>query len=1036
MIRTALSHRALFRFVALSFACMVAIPSAHAQAELLITEINFHPDETGDPANGNEGQKFIEIKNVGDEPALMSNLPVAGRFSVDGIGTVTYTQGTINPGGFLVIASSSAAFAGEYGFAPGATFAGGLSGKGEKLEIFFGPDASKEVVFEVSYWDGGDPANDMLVEQLERQLWPSNPDEDLLGYTLVPFRPDDSRDPDDYRNWRPSISASGGSPAADEPNTEPLEIFINEVRTRDATDPNATNDAVELFNPNATPVNISNWFLTDNLDDPKRFPLSGGTTVPANGYLVLENGVNGFVLSLSSRRERVFLYSADAGGNLTGFVTGLFFEGAADGGVTFSRYINSVGAEQFPASPISLGSANSAPAVGPVVITEIMYEPTLSGSIDEYIEIKNISGQPVQLYDSGSNLNWRIEGVSYRLPGFQPTLPAGGVALITPTTAAAFRLAHPGIPAGVQIFGPWTTGSGLSNGGEEVALQRYEILTGESAAAPAAGDIDGRRIINVDVVLYDNNSPWPLEADGRGRSLVRVDPTAYGNDPANWQPSLLIGGSPGVVYDYSGAEILVNEVLSHSDVPLVDVIELYNPTGSEVAIGGWYLTDDKDAPTRFKIPAGTTIPARGFWAVNQDNDGFEVNGAPANYFGNAFQISSQGDSVWLYAADGAGELTGYRHGFQFRATENGSDADGGLTLGRYVDSFGREHLTTQERSFEVNRSIPNPAGDTNNPPVVGPVVFTEINFEPAVGETEFIELKNISEGTVNLFDDSARGDPSNNWALDGVTFTFPNSRRTLPAGSSVIILPQNADAAAFRAANSLPPEPEVYVIGGVDGYAGALNNAGEELVLLKPDAPDAALVPMFVIDLVNYGDSDLWPTAGAGVTLEKINLAGFSDDPINWRASPASGGSPGATSEVLTYDLWAFENFTPAERAQAGLTDCEGDVNGDGFANLYAYAFGYDPHITPAGDLLPSGAIINDSGPNYLAITFRRQPTAADLTYSIETSTDLGSWSEDPGDQVGPVLDNGDGTETVQIRTAEPSDGEARRYLRVRITKQ
>ena len=38
--------------------------------------------------------------------------------------------------------------------------------------------------------------------------------------------------------------------------------------------------------------------------------------------------------------------------------------------------------------------------------------------------------------------------------------------------------------------------------------------------------------------------PWPLQADGFGGSLTRIDPAAYGNDPANWHP---IAPSPGLV---------------------------------------------------------------------------------------------------------------------------------------------------------------------------------------------------------------------------------------------------------------------------------------------------------------------------------------------------------------------------------------------------------------------------------------------------------------------------------------------------------
>jgi hypothetical protein len=62
------------------------------------------------------------------------------------------------------------------------------------------------------------------------------------------------------------------------------------------------------------------------------------------------------------------------------------------------------------------------------------------------------------------------------------------------------------------------------------------------------GDTDGqdnRVWIRVDRVVYSDGShpwdfaegvdPWPVQADGQGSSLSRIDPTAYGNDPTNWQ---------------------------------------------------------------------------------------------------------------------------------------------------------------------------------------------------------------------------------------------------------------------------------------------------------------------------------------------------------------------------------------------------------------------------------------------------------------------------------------------------------------------
>ena len=39
---------------------------------------------------------------------------------------------------------------------------------------------------------------------------------------------------------------------------------------------------------------------------------------------------------------------------------------------------------------------------------------------------------------------------------------------------------------------------------------------------------------------------------------------------------------------------MINEVLTHTDLPLVDAIELHNPTGAQIDVSGWYLSDDSD----------------------------------------------------------------------------------------------------------------------------------------------------------------------------------------------------------------------------------------------------------------------------------------------------------------------------------------------------------------------------------------------------------------------------------------------------------
>ena len=53
--------------------------------------------------------------------------------------------------------------------------------------------------------------------------------------------------------------------------------------------------------------------------------------------------------------------------------------------------------------------------------------------------------------------------------------------------------------------------------------------------------------ITIDEVRYNDKAPWPLLADGFGPALQRLNPAAYGNDPANW---LAAAPSPGT--DFTG----------------------------------------------------------------------------------------------------------------------------------------------------------------------------------------------------------------------------------------------------------------------------------------------------------------------------------------------------------------------------------------------------------------------------------------------------------------------------------------------------
>lgn len=341
-------------------------------------------------------------------------------------------------------------------------------------------------------------------------------------------------------------------------------LVVNELLSH--TDP-PLEDAVEFYNATDAAVNVGGWYLSNSRTDLKRYRVPDGTMIPARGYLVLyENQFNGpsattpFTFS-SEDGDQVYLAEA-VNGNLTGRVVEEVFE-AAENGVSFGRVETSVpGDHKFVAmasrtfgadNPATLeefrtgtGKANSLPRVGPVVISEVMYNPlSLDGvtdnTLDEFIELANITGASVPLFDPLYPTNrWIIQGgVSFTFPR-DTSLAAGAVALVVSfdpaitAQLAAFKTKY-SVPDSAMVFGPYV--GKLGNGGDQV-----ELYKPDPPQAPGTPDEGFVPYIRVDKVNYSDVAPWPTAADGTGQSLQRKSNTAFGNDPINWEAAAPTAG--------------------------------------------------------------------------------------------------------------------------------------------------------------------------------------------------------------------------------------------------------------------------------------------------------------------------------------------------------------------------------------------------------------------------------------------------------------------------------------------------------------
>jgi hypothetical protein len=184
------------------------------------------------------------------------------------------------------------------------------------------------------------------------------------------------------------------------------------------------------------------------------------------------------------------------------------------------------------------GLVNAYPRVGPIVIAEIMYHPPDDGTndnvADEFIELRNITGAVVPLYDPSFPTNtWRfLDGVTFSFPQ-GVVVPVNGQVLVVsfdpvnaPAALDAFRNKY-NIDPGVPIFGPYS--GKLDNGGE--SLELYKPDAPQTGSVADAGFVP---YVLVDRVKYSDVAPWPIAADGGGSSLQRLSVEEYGNDPINW----------------------------------------------------------------------------------------------------------------------------------------------------------------------------------------------------------------------------------------------------------------------------------------------------------------------------------------------------------------------------------------------------------------------------------------------------------------------------------------------------------------------
>ena len=507
-----------------------------------------------------------------------------------------------------------------------------------------------------------------------------------------------------------------------------------------------------------------------------------------------------------------------------------------------------------------------------VVISEILYEPPGGAAFAEaeFVEIFNPSSVPANL--SGATFT---DGIVFSFPpGFVLAPGARAVVGRNPTLLASRYGTIPGLVSGAF------TGA-LNNSGETLTLS----------------SADGGVLASV---AYKAGSGWPDRPAGLGGSLEIVDPLGSQSSSANWRASAEYFGTPGIAGSGPLGRVVVNELLAHTDPPLEDAVELYNRTTSPIDIGGWYLSNSRSNPTKFRIPTGTVIPAKGFRVIYE----YQFNPAIVEAGRTAFTFSAAyDDSVVLLSADASGNPLRWEDEQNFPPSPNG------VSFGRHPDGEGPFLLMSR---MTLGTGIVNTdpedwifffrqgAGAANAAHALGPVVFERLRYSAPSDGIEFVELKNVSDIEVPLFDPAYS---TNTWGLSGgVDFRFPEGI-TLAPGGRVIVANTN-DFTAVR--NLLGLSAPVPVVGPYDGQ---LSSEGERIRLIRPDTPqqaprpDAGFVPYYVAEEIEYSAASPWPVLSSPTTqlIRRKSDGSPGYDPTNWESATVAVQPPTVSVSAVSW---------------------------------------------------------------------------------------------------------------------------------------
>ena len=319
-------------------------------------------------------------------------------------------------------------------------------------------------------------------------------------------------------------------------NPETATITISEVNYHSDSTHNS-GDWLEVYNYGKNALDISDWHITDS-NPAHDYIFPTGTTIPANDRLVIAEDIQLFKsiypeiscygplgFGLNNKKETISLLDIQHTSVQTfTYHDSISWLQSADGlGRTLELRAGATNLDD-PASWFAgcMGGSPSQPyqvCNDDVVFSEINYNSSITSDAGDWVELHNPGSDAINV--SG----WKFsDSENLHLFTIPPnTLINAGEYLVLYGEKLKFESLFPSLS---NTCGPFSFG--LSGSGEAIRLF----------------DNTGKLRFSV---VYDDDMPWPKDADGNGYTLELNDARGNVNDGLNWFAGCE-GGSPGKAY--------------------------------------------------------------------------------------------------------------------------------------------------------------------------------------------------------------------------------------------------------------------------------------------------------------------------------------------------------------------------------------------------------------------------------------------------------------------------------------------------------